>query len=208
AVERAGRDDPREADDVVPVERDEQHVPLAQRLAQALARASGRDAVAPEERRLGHEPRQRAEVRVARASDPHRRCGSSASRRPSPSRLKPSTATMIARPGNTARCVANSRYCRPSFSMTPQDGAGGCAERPRNDSAPSVSTAHESARLTCTTSVDIRFGRMWRTTIRVEVAPTARAASTKSRALSASTGPRTTRAKIGVYTTAMAMMTL
>ena len=105
---------------------------------------------------------------------------------------------MIARPGKIARWVANSRYCRPSFSITPHEGAGGCAERPRNDSAPSVRTAHESARLTCTMTVERRFGTMCRMTIRVPVAPMARAASTKSRVLRASTGPRTTRMKMGV----------
>ena len=105
---------------------------------------------------------------------------------------------MIARPGKSARCVANSRYCRPSLSITPHEGAGGCAESPRNDSAPSVSTAHDSARLTCTTIVETRFGRMWRSTTRAGLAPIARAASTKSRVLSDNVGPRTTRVKIGV----------
>src|SRR5439155_1348863 len=81
------------------------------------------------------------------------------------------------------------------------------AERPRKESAPSVSTAHDSARLTCTMSVDRRFGTMCRKMMRARVAPTARAASTKSRALRARTGPRTTRMKIGVYTTAIAMIT-
>src|SRR5206468_9767606 len=64
-------------------------------------------------------------------------------------------------------------------------------------------SAHESARLTWTISVERRLGRMWRRMMRAGRAPIARAASTKSRALSASTGPRTTRARIGVYTTAM-----
>ena len=105
---------------------------------------------------------------------------------------------MIASPGKSARCAANSRYCRPSLSMTPHDGAGGCAERPRKDSAPSVSTDQESARLTWTTRVERRFGRMCRSTIRVGVAPIARAASTNSRVRRVRTGPRTTRAKIGV----------
>src|SRR5262245_29740609 len=58
------------------------------------------------------------------------------------------------------------------------------------------------------TSTEARFGRMWRPTIRPVGAPRARLASTNSRSLSASTGPRTTRAKIGVYTTAMARTTL
>ena len=49
---------------------------------------------------------------------------------------------------------------------------------------------------------------MCRVTMRGARAPSARLASTNSRALSASTGPRTTRAKIGVYTTAIARITL
>jgi len=46
-------------------------------------------------------------------------------------RLKASTATMMATPGKTEIHGAVSRYVRPSFSMLPQEGVGGCADRPR-----------------------------------------------------------------------------
>ena len=59
------------------------------------------------------------------------RRGSSRSRRPSPSRFRPSTADAIAMPGNTARRGAwNSRVCA-SASMRPQDGWGGWVPKPR-----------------------------------------------------------------------------
>src|ERR1051326_1447370 len=61
--------------------------------------------------------------------------------------------------------------------------------------------------LVCTISTDIRFGRTWRLMMRVARAPIALAASTNSRSLTARTGPRTTRAKMGVYTMPIAMIT-
>ena len=105
-------------------------------------------------------PVERAARRVTVAG-----AGSSASRRPSPRRLNPSTASMMARPGNTARWGASSRFWRPSFSIAPHDGVGGWAERPRNESDASVRIAHESAMLVWTTSTEARFGRMWRPTM-------------------------------------------
>ena len=59
------------------------------------------------------------------------RRGSNRSRRPSPRRLRPITASAMAMPGNTAsRGAWNSRVCA-SFSMRPQEGCGGCVPRPR-----------------------------------------------------------------------------
>ena len=59
------------------------------------------------------------------------RRGSSASRRPSPSRLSPSTLSATARPGKTASRGAT--YIQPcaSLSMRPQEACGGCAPSPR-----------------------------------------------------------------------------
>ena len=76
--------------------------------------------------------------------------------------------------------------------------AGGWLDRPRNDSEASVRMAQDRAMLTWTMSTDSRLGRMWRPISRGAPAPSARAASTKSRSLRARTGARTTRAKIGV----------
>jgi hypothetical protein len=59
------------------------------------------------------------------------RRGSSRSRRPSPSRFRPSTASAIAMPGNTASSGCwNMRVCA-SLSMRPHEGCGGCVPRPR-----------------------------------------------------------------------------
>ena len=64
--------------------------------------------------------------------------GSSASRSPSPSRLKASTVKKIARLGNSATCGAFTMSARASFSIAPHSGLGGCAPRPMNDSAAAV----------------------------------------------------------------------
>src|ERR671919_116733 len=63
--------------------------------------------------------------------------GSSASRRPSPTRLKASTATMMASPGTVATCGATSSTSRPVDTIKPHEAVGGCTPRPRNDSAAS-----------------------------------------------------------------------
>src|SRR6267142_1704187 len=65
----------------------------------------------------------------------------SASRRPSASMLKPSTASRIASPGNTTTHGACSMKPRPSESISPSDGVGGRTPTPRNDSAASTRIA-------------------------------------------------------------------
>src|ERR1700687_1420598 len=69
---------------------------------------------------------------------PQRSRGSSASRRPSPTRLNDSTTRKIARPGHSAVHGALIRKRCAEFNMLPQDGAGGCWPSPRNDSAAST----------------------------------------------------------------------
>src|SRR5262249_38575577 len=61
-------------------------------------------------------------------SDPanQRERGSSASRKPSPRRLKESTARKIASPGQTAIQGAVTRKRWAALSMLPHEGAGGC----------------------------------------------------------------------------------
>src|SRR6185436_20645888 len=66
------------------------------------------------------------------------RClGSSTSRSPSPTRLKASTMTKIAAPGNTA--IHHARVTKPCESkiIRPSDGSGGWMPSPRNDNAAS-----------------------------------------------------------------------
>ena len=52
-------------------------------------------------------------------------------RSPSPRKVKASTATTIARPGNISTHGAWISTSRPSASMPPSDGVGGCVPRPR-----------------------------------------------------------------------------
>src|SRR5207247_10612332 len=58
---------------------------------------------------------------------------SSASRRPSPTRLTPSTVIPIASPGKSDTHGATRSRSRPSAIMAPQDGVGGWAPRPTNE---------------------------------------------------------------------------
>ena len=104
---------------------------------------------------------------------------------------------------------ASSRFWRPSFSIAPHDGRGrlgreaqererGLGEdRPRERDARLDDEHRRRGSGGCAGRRSAPAG-----------APSARLASTNSRSLRASTGPRTTRAKIGVYTTAIARTTL
>src|SRR5262245_8262311 len=104
--------------------------------------------------------------------------GSSASRRPSPRRLKDSTARKMARPGNTAIHTALLRKRCAVLSIEPHDGAGGCWPRPRNDRLASAMIAVATEIVACTISAGRMVGRMCFTAIRTGGLPTARAAST------------------------------
>ena len=68
---------------------------------------------------------------VGRSSSPPIR-GSSASRRPSPSRLRPTTtSTTITPPGATSSTAPAAPGCAASKTIEPSDGAGGGVPRPR-----------------------------------------------------------------------------
>src|SRR6516165_500566 len=124
--------------------------------------------------------------------------GSSRSRRPSPTRLKPTTVTRMARPGNVAIQGAVSINDRPVASIEPHSGVGGVAPRPRNDS-PAVSTmVNPTVSVAKTMIGDRTLGRTWRPRMRTAPAPTAPAASTNSCPRMPRTAPRTRRANWGV----------
>ncbi len=171
------------------------HRPPARRPRRAAARAcvrsggAGRVAAESVVRRLGvrarRHAREPATVRRRRRRDErrsfidaHRRRGSSASRRPSPSRLNDSTSRKIDRPGQIAIHGALSMKSFAVFSMLPQLGAGGCWPRPRNDRLASAMIAAAIASVDCTISGDATFGSTCRTAMRHGGLPTARAAST------------------------------
>src|SRR5215470_13805536 len=104
--------------------------------------------------------------------------GSSASRRPSPTRFSDSTTTKIASPGQIAIHGALVRKRCAALSMLPQDGAGGCWPSPRNDSAASAMIAAAIDSVACTRSAGRMLGRMWNSAMRQGGLPIARAAST------------------------------
>src|SRR5206468_5435492 len=119
---------------------------------------------------------------------------SSASRRPSPSRFSPSTARPIATPGAIETHGATRSKSRPSATIAPHDGVGGCAPRPMNDSAASAMIAPPMPSVAATITGAITLGSRWRAMIRASDAPRARAACTYSRPRVSSTWPRTMRA--------------
>ena len=76
---------------------------------------------------------------------------------------------------------------KPSLIMTPHDGVGGLMPMPKNDSVASASMAVGMLNATETMTGARMFGKRCRDMIRRAGAPIARAASTNSRSLSAST---------------------
>ena len=75
---------------------------------------------------------------LARADRRYFSRGSSASRRPSPKRLKPSTVTKIARPGNSDSQALAWMKETLALRSQPQLGVGGWVPRPRKDSVAST----------------------------------------------------------------------
>src|SRR5690606_38006617 len=76
--------------------------------------------------------------------------GSSASRSPSPRRLKPRTTRKIAPPGKTDIHGACDMKFFAVFSIEPQEGLGGCWPRPRNDRLASAMMAVAMVIVACT----------------------------------------------------------
>jgi hypothetical protein len=101
---------------------------------------------------------------------------------------------MIASAGNSTICGESKRWERASLSMFPQLAAGGGTPRPRKLSVASASTTPAMPMAACTMSGCRIFGRMCRVKMRKSEAPSARAASTNSFSLTASTCARTRRA--------------
>ena len=80
--------------------------------------------------------------------------------------LKPSTASMIARPGKITIQGACSMKPRPSASIRPSDGVGGRTPTPRNDSEASTRMAIAISTEAWTSTGVAALGRMWRSTSR------------------------------------------
>ena len=62
--------------------------------------------------------------------------------------------------------------------MLPQEGAGGCCPKPKNDSAASAMMAAAIDNVAWTNKAGMMLGRMWNSAIRQRGLPMARAAST------------------------------
>ena len=101
---------------------------------------------------------------------------------------------MMASAGKTTICGESKRWERASLSMLPQLAAGGGTPRPKKLSVASARTAPAMPMADCTINGCRILGRMWREKMRKSDAPSARAASTNSRSLTASTCARTSRA--------------
>ena len=87
---------------------------------------------------------------------------------------------MIAKPGKITTQGACRMKSRPSASIEPKDGLGGCVPRPMNESEASIRIAIPMLIDACTTNGPILFGMTWRSMTRNGVAPMALAASTYS----------------------------
>src|SRR5947208_12689898 len=122
------------------------------------------------------------------------RLASSASRIPSPMKLMATTATKIAPPGNSAQWAAMSRKSLASNNSRPQVGTSGGKPRPREDRVDSAMMAAATSMVPAMITGPSALGRMWRTTCRSGLAPSARAASTKSFSRSERNCARTRRA--------------
>src|SRR5260221_469918 len=142
-------------------------------------------------------------LRVAEAQDEvahleqgrgHRCFGSSTSRRPSPSRLKPKLTTAMAMPGIAATHHWSSMYLRPAAIIAPHSGAGGCAPRPRKPNPAAMRMTPAMSRLTRTITEARHSGMMCRATMRPGEAPARRAAAMKSLRRSARVSARAMRA--------------
>ena len=124
--------------------------------------------------------------------------GSNLSLKQSPSKLNPNDKKSIAKPENIAGQGESNRKFLPSERDKPNDGIGGCAPKPRNESEASTKIAAESNRLDWTSITDVMFGKIWYTIILKSEAPIDIALSTYSVWQITSAGPRISLEKIGV----------
>lgn len=86
--------------------------------------------------------------------------GSNLSLKQSPSKLNPNDKKSIAKPENIAGQGESNRKFLPSERDKPNDGIGGCAPKPRNESEASTKIAAESNRLDWTSITDVMFGKI------------------------------------------------
>src|SRR5204863_5750923 len=120
------------------------------------ARGTAVDAQLPEEAR----PIVRALRFGHTASVPHHSQTSRASRRASPSRLKPMTAMKITTPGMVETHHCPGRNARPRAIIAPQSGVGSWAPTPRKESPLPRRITKETSRVALTTIGETTLGRI------------------------------------------------
>src|SRR5262249_28603017 len=124
---------------------------------------------------------------------PRRKRGSSASRTPSPMKLKASARVRIASPGK-ALTHHWSKFCVPAATMAPHSGAGGGEPRPRKLRPEKISSAFPRSSVAMTTAGAMQLGSTARVSRWAFVAPIAREACTYSFSFTPSTRLRNRRA--------------
>src|SRR5262249_12010476 len=122
------------------------------------------------------------------------RRGSSASRRPSPNRLKPNTVTKMARPGKSESQGLAWMKAMLALRSQPQLGVGGWVPSPRKLSVASTMIDVAMPSVVVTMIGARQLGSTWRKRIEGSRTPSARHASTYSFSLIDNTLPRTRRA--------------
>src|SRR5262249_45318585 len=110
--------------------------------------------------------------------------GSTMSRRPSPSKLKPSTVRKMASPGKVENHHASGRYCRLSAMASPQSGSGGVAPMPRKPSTAATKMVNPMPMVARTMIGEMALGRMCKNRMRGAPAPMHCKASMNSAAAS------------------------
>src|SRR5262249_38702784 len=90
-----------------------------------------------------------------------RRCGSTMSRSPSPSRLKQNTAIMSAAPGkNAIHHSPETMNAAPSATMIPHSAVGGRTPKPLKERPAALGMAEPMVSDICTTMIGMMFGRI------------------------------------------------
>src|SRR4029078_2383974 len=107
-----------------------------------------------------------------------RKRGSSWSRSASPTKLSEKAVIAIDRPGKKSSQGARVIKMRDSASILPQLGISGGAPSPRKSSEAATSCAKANTKLACTSSGEIRFGRICLRIVQATPAPRLIAAST------------------------------
>src|SRR5215208_1586628 len=101
-----------------------------------------------------------AQLLLPRSADQSLRRGSSASRRPLPTRLIDRTVRKIRNPGMKTLVHDRVKYSRAFSSMLPQEGVGICTPKPRKLNAASVRMSPGNVSESETMINGITFGRM------------------------------------------------